>query len=307
MTQSQPAIVLVRPQLGENIGSSARAMWNCGLDDLRVVAPRDGWPNAKARASATGALHVVDRARVFPTVEEAIGDLGFVVATSARERDMLNRGIELSEAMAQGRRQLRNGSGTGFLFGPERTGLDNDDLTLASRTLKIPLNPRFQSLNLAQAVLLVSWSWLQTETSETIETVGRQPHLSHADGGDRDRVEEGGEDAEDAEDGAVPQGRAGSRAADAPLADGESLANLFQHMERELDQTNFFRVPERRYLMIRKLRAILQRADLREHEVQTLHGVVSALVGRRKDGQLVGPGRKFSEPREDSVPDHESL
>ena len=274
MAHRGPAIILARPQLGENIGASARAMWNCGIDDLRLVAPRDGWPNAKARAAATGALQIVDRARVFATVEDAIADLGFVVATSARLRDMVDRGIELDDAMIEAHRQRRLGSAVGFLFGPERTGLDNDDLTLASRTLRIPLNPRFQSLNLAQAVLLVSWTWMQAGDSDDVAAAAP------------DEVEP--TEPSSPPLGSVPQGRAGSRAADVPLADGESLANFFHHMEQELDKTRFFRVPERRTLMIRKLRAIFQRADLRETEVQTLHGVLSALVGRRKDGRPVG-------------------
>jgi tRNA C32,U32 (ribose-2'-O)-methylase TrmJ len=145
--------VLVRPQLGENIGACARAMRNCGLADLRLVAPRDGWPNERARAAATGAVGVVDAARVFERVEDAIADLGLVFATTARRRDMLKEAVPLEEAVTELRQA---GVRAGFLFGPERTGLDNEDVLLANKVLHIPLDPSFQSLNLAQAVLLVS-------------------------------------------------------------------------------------------------------------------------------------------------------
>ena len=151
-----PAIVLVRPQLGENIGMAARAMLNCGLDELRIVAPRDGWPNPAAEAAAAGADAVVDGARLFDNAAEAVADLQLVLATTARRRDV--------EKPVHGPREaarLLRGSGAraGVLFGPERSGLDNDEIGLAAGIIEAPLNPAFPSLNLAQAVFLLAWEW----------------------------------------------------------------------------------------------------------------------------------------------------
>ena len=151
-----PAIVLVRPQLGENIGMAARAMLNCGLDDLRLVAPRDGWPNPAAQAAAAGADAVLDKARVFDTAAEAVADLQIVLAATARRRD-----VEKPVRDPRGAARLLRDSGarTGVLFGPERSGLDNDEVGLAAGIIEAPLNPDFPSLNLAQAVFLVAWEW----------------------------------------------------------------------------------------------------------------------------------------------------
>lgn len=151
-----PAIVLVRPQLGENIGMAARAMMNCGLGELRIAAPRDGWPNPAARAAAAGADAVIDGARVFDTAAEAVADLQLVLATTARRRDV--------EKPVHGPREaarLLRGSGAraGILFGSERSGLDNDEAGLAAAIVEAPLNPDFPSLNLAQAVFLMGWEW----------------------------------------------------------------------------------------------------------------------------------------------------
>ena len=151
-----PAIVLVRPQLGENIGMAARAMMNCGLDELRIAAPRDGWPNPAAQAAAAGADAVIDNARLFATAADAVADLQIVLAATARRRDV--------EKPVHGPREaarLLRGSGarTGVLFGPERAGLDNDEVGLAAGIVEAPLNPDFPSLNLAQAVFLVAWEW----------------------------------------------------------------------------------------------------------------------------------------------------
>ena len=151
-----PAIVLVRPQLGENIGMAARAMLNCGLDELRLVAPRDGWPNPAAQAAAAGADAVFGNARVFDTAAEAVADLQLVLATTARRRD-----VEKPVHGPHGAARLLRDSGarTGVLFGPERSGLDNDEVGLAAGIIEAPLNPDFPSLNLAQAVFLVAWEW----------------------------------------------------------------------------------------------------------------------------------------------------
>lgn len=242
---SVPAIILVEPQLGENVGACARAMLNCGLRDLRLVRPRDGWPNERARAAATAAVDVVDGARLFDTTGEAIADLTAVYATTARRRHMLKDQIELEPAVQEMLR-LQPDAQAGFLFGPERTGLDNDDVALATKVLHIPLDPGFQSLNLAQAVLLVSYEVLRQHRG------GEVPH--------------------------EPEDRSFSvRRARAP-ASSEELQGFFQHLEGELDEAGFFRVAEKRPAMVRTLRNLFHRADLRSHEVRSLRGVISALV-----------------------------
>ena len=247
-----PVIVLVGPQLGENIGAAARAMLNCGLTELRLVAPRDGWPNERARAMATGASRdVVDGAQVFESAADAVADLHRVYATTARRRDMLKPAIGPRELASEIRRQAARGRRSGVLFGPERAGLDNDDVALASHIVHIPLNPEYSSLNLAQAVLLVAWAWYEAEAGGAAGAATREGVSS------------------------------------TPPATSAQLVNLFEHLEQELDASGFLRVAEKRGIMVRNLRSILHRAELREHEVRALHGVVSSLSGRRKDGRPV--------------------
>ncbi len=244
-----PVIVLVGPQMGENVGAAARAMMNCGLTELRLVSPRDGWPNERARAMATGASReVVDRARVFDGAAAAVADLHRVYATTARRRDMLKPAIGPRDLASDIRDRAAEGLRAGVLFGPERAGLDNDDVALASRIVHIPLSPGTSSLNLAQAVLLVAWAWFEA--------------------------------------GAVAGVAASEQGAATPPATSAQLVNLFQHLEQELDASGFLRVAEKRGIMVRNLRNILHRAELREHEVRALHGVISSLSGRRKDGRL---------------------
>src|ERR671910_96217 len=158
-----PTIILVRPQLGENIGMAARAMLNCGLSSLRLVAPRDGWPNPKAQRAASGADVVLDKAKVFDSVEAAVAGLGRVVATTARNRELSQRIVTPRRAATEMRGWAAEGDKVGILFGPERTGLTNDDMVQADTALSIPLNPQFSSLNIAQAVLLVSYEWEMAE------------------------------------------------------------------------------------------------------------------------------------------------
>jgi len=154
-----PAIILVNPQLGENIGAAARAMLNCGLTDMRLVAPRDGWPSEKAQAMASGADVVLEKAKLFDTVEAAVADLQRVYATTARDRAMAKRAVTPRQAAAEIRTAVSVGENCGILFGPERAGLLNDHVSLADTVLTVPLNPAFSSLNLAQAVLLIGYEW----------------------------------------------------------------------------------------------------------------------------------------------------
>ena len=164
-----PAIVLVRPQMGENIGAAARAMWNFGLDRMRIVAPRDGWPNERATALASGAGRVLDAARIVDTVPDALADTHFCYATTARTRDIDKPVMTPQEAMADARTRSNSGQSVAVLFGPERAGLENDDLASAGALVSVPVNPAFASLNLAQSVLLLGYEWRLQSSEDTSE------------------------------------------------------------------------------------------------------------------------------------------
>jgi tRNA/rRNA methyltransferase len=242
-----PAIVLVKPQLGENIGAAARAMLNFGLSEMRLVAPRDGWPSEPARANASGADAVIDGAALFDATEAAIADCHRVYATTARPRYMVKPVLTPREAAARMRAEIAAGERVGILFGNERAGLDNDDVARADTVITAPLNPGFSSLNLAQAVLLVASEWWQ----------------------------------------AVPPPE--PPAADAvPPASKERLFTLFRHLEQELEAAGFFVVPEKQPSMIRTIRNLIARAEPTDQEVGVLHGIVTALSGRRLGGAQRG-------------------
>ncbi|HYH36883.1 MAG TPA: RNA methyltransferase [Azospirillum sp.] len=240
-----PTIILVQPQMGENIGACARAMLNCGLTELRLVKPRDGWPNEKAQASASGADLVLDNAKLYETTAEAVADLQVVYATTVRTRGMVQEFVTPRVAAEELRAQYAAGHTTGVLFGPERTGLVNDDLTLADKLITVPLNPSFSSLNLAQAVLLIGYEWFQT--------------------------------------GEVPPDRVLHTGQTRPATKAE-LLNFFEHIEGELDRTGFFTTPEKRPSMVRNLRNAFERMQMTEQEVRTFHGILASLTGRRKGG-----------------------
>jgi tRNA/rRNA methyltransferase len=159
MSAPDPVFVLVRPQLAENIGAAARAMLNFGLARMRLVAPRDGWPSPKAVAMASGAARVLDHAGHFESVSDAIADCARVYATTARPRGLTKRVITPEEAMAEARSLTAEGVKVGVLFGPERAGLENDDLVRANAIVSVPVDPDFPSLNLAQCVLLLAYEW----------------------------------------------------------------------------------------------------------------------------------------------------
>lgn len=163
---SQPVIILVRPQLGENIGMCARAMLNCGLENLRLVAPRDGWPNAKAKAAAADADRVIDSLEVFDSVDAAVSDCHRVFATTARTRSVGVPVLGAEEASPIIRSEGDAGSTVAILFGPEASGLTNEDLVRADTLIRFPTNPDFSSLNLAQSVLLFGWEWKRGEDYE---------------------------------------------------------------------------------------------------------------------------------------------
>ena len=259
--KAAPAIVLVRPQLGENIGFAARAMANFGLADLRLVAPRDGWPNEKAEAAAAGASYVVDGAQVYPTVERAIAELNYVLATTARPREMVKPVLSPESAAHELRQRSLRGESTGILFGPERSGLDNDTIALADAILTAPVNPDFASLSLPQAVLLFGYEWLKGE--------GASPSLG--------RVTEF--------DGPAAEGIAFP---DTLPATREELFGLFEHLESELDSTGFLYPPEKRASMVRNIRNMFHRMGATEQDVRTWRGIVAALsrVRRVKDDKV---------------------
>ena len=165
---NRPVVILVEPQLGENIGAVARAMLNCGLRKLRLVRPRDGWPNPTAEAMASGAIEVLKSAEVFEQTGDAVWDLNRLFATTARQRDLAKKVVTPKEAAKLFFDTNFAGNNMGFLFGPERSGLVNDDIALADYVINVPLNPEFSSLNLAQAVLLVAYEWFQASLMQTI-------------------------------------------------------------------------------------------------------------------------------------------
>ncbi|MGQ0562460.1 MAG: RNA methyltransferase [Gemmatimonadota bacterium] len=241
MTALAPAVILVGTQLAENIGMTARAMLNCGLTDLRLVRPRPQWPNERAAAAAAGADAVLDGARIFGTTAEAIADLHYVYATTGRAREIVKPVVTGRAAAAEIRERGARAERSGLMFGPERTGLENDDVTLAQSILRVPLNPEYGSLNIAQAVLLAAYEW----------------HLA-AD--------------------ATPARVAPDSMAESATS-GE-VNEFLDRLEAELVECGFLRNPEMRPTMVRNIRAIFMRAGLMTHEVRTLHGIVTGLTER---------------------------
>jgi tRNA/rRNA methyltransferase len=234
-----PSVILSHPQLGENIGAAARAMANFGLSDLRLVKPRHGWPDAKATAMAAGAANVVEEARVFATVREALADLNLVYATTARERGITKEVLTPAEAARRLHKPAGSGERTGILFGNERAGLDNDEISLCDCVITIP-TAHFASINLGQAVLLTAYEWFRA--SDTTPPA---------------RLEHG------------PIHRTPTR---------QELLDLFDHLERELEESGFLFPPEKHDAMTRAIRATVHRARLTYQEVQTLRGMLVALA-----------------------------
>lgn len=240
-----PAVILVNPQLGENIGMTARAMLNFGLTDLRLVKPRCKWPDAKAINASSGAHAILTAAPVFETTKEAVADLHRLAATTARLRDMI-KGVQAPREWAKSAREaIAAGEKCGILFGAERAGLHNDDIALADTLLTVPSNPAFSSLNLAQSVLLIGYEWWVAGGAETPDEIHRKGY------------------------GAVP------------VTQGDLIA-FYEHLERELDATGFLRVEAKRPRMIRNIRNIFNRARLTDQEVRTLRGIVVALAEKKR-------------------------
>lgn len=231
-----PAFILVRPQLAENIGSAARAMMNCALTDMRLVDPDDDHLCSRALATASGADEILHNAKVFKTVSEAIKDLHKVYATTGRSRDMI-KPVFTAEGMAKDIRSVN--AKCGVLFGPERTGLENDDVALADAIVNIPLNPKHCSLNLAQAVLLAGYELFKTNDTTAEERL----IMPNTEPANKDEIE-----------------------------------HFMEHLETELEYAGYFRIPEKKPRMMRNLRNIFARTLLTSQEIRTLHGVLSDLT-----------------------------
>ena len=244
---NSPVVILVRPQLAENVGAVARAMANGGLFHLRLVAPRDGWPQERAWRSASGADRILDAATVHPDVDHAVADLHRVFATCPRPRHVVKPLLTARGGAAELREVSRRALQAGILFGPERAGLDNDDMARADALIRYPLNPDFSSLNLAQAVMIMAYEWwLSDDATSPRELMTNETHVA---------------------------------------TKGE-LENFMGHLVRELDACGFLRNLPKRPGMVRNLWHLFERGEVTEQELRTLHGVVAELaLGRRMRGR----------------------
>jgi tRNA/rRNA methyltransferase len=235
----EPAFILVRPQMGENIGAAARAMLNFGLTRMRVVDPRDGWPNPRAVALASGAGRLLDHAGLFPNVQASIADCDFVFATTARSRELVKPVVTPERAMQMTRALAAEGKRVGILFGPERTGLENDDIVLANAIVTVPVNPDFPSLNLAQCALLMGYEWVRqtVETPPEVMELARTEFASHLE-----------------------------------------VERLGDHFEERLDAAGFFFPHDKAPMMKQNLRNMWGRLGLTRAEVQTFHGMLRQIA-----------------------------
>lgn len=242
--QSQPVIVLVRPQMGENIGAAARAMLNFGLTRMRLVAPRDGWPNPRAIAMAAGAEgSVLDHAQVFPSLAEALFDIDYAYATTARGRELDKPVLTPAQVMTDARPRLATGSGVALIFGPERAGLENDDIARANAIMTVPVNPQFASLNLGQAVLLAGYEWSR-------DRLPAQP---------------------------APHGRRPPSETPATVIEVEALARAW---ECQLDDSGFFFPATKAAAMKLTLRNMWSRLPLTQADTKIFHGILRQLLRR---------------------------
>jgi cysteinyl-tRNA synthetase/tRNA/rRNA methyltransferase len=245
---NSPVVILVRPQLADNVGACARAMANGGLFHMRLVAPRDGWPQEKAWRTASGADRILDAATVHETVADAVTDLHHVFATCPRPRHIVKPVLTARGAATELREITNRGLQAGLLFGPERAGLDNDDMAEADALIRYPLNPAFMSLNLAQAVMVMAYEWW-TAVDDT------PPRALMTN--------------------------------ETQVATKGKLDNFLTHLVDQLDACGFLRNLPKRPGMVRNIRHFFQRGEVTEQELRTLHGVVTELaIGRRQRGRL---------------------
>ncbi len=238
-----PVVVLVEPQLGENIGAAARAMANFGLSRLRIVKPLQGWPNERARVMASGADRILKGAVVYESLSEAIADCTYVLATTARVHDQAKPVMGADQAAAEAAPRVAAGETVALVFGRERIGLENHEVAMADAIVTLPVNPAFASLNLAQAVVVVAYEWSKRATGGELPIGGR------------DR---------------------------SPPAAKQQLQAFFDDLDRELEKAEFFRPEEKRGTMTINLHNIFRRMNPTQQDIRTLHGVVTALVHGRK-------------------------
>jgi TrmH family RNA methyltransferase len=263
---NSPVVILVRPQLADNVGACARAMANGGLFHLRLVAPRDGWPQEKAWRTASGADRLLDAATVYATVAEATSDLHHVFATCPRPRHIVKPVLTARGAAAELREIAGRGLRAGLLFGPERAGLDNDDMAACDALVRFPLNPAFMSLNLAQAVMVMAYEWWTAADATPARTLMTN---------------------------------------ETQVATKGKLDNFLTHLVDQLDACGFLRNRPKRPGMVRNIRHFFQRGEVTEQELRTLHGVVTELaIGRRRLGRLEDDPVGVSVPGE--APDERS-
>jgi tRNA/rRNA methyltransferase len=242
--QLQPAFVLIRPQMGENIGAAARGMWNFGLDRMRIIDPRDGWPNQKAVAMASGAGRLLDEAQIFEDTAAAIADCDYVYATTARPRGLTKLVLTPEAAMQDARARIGQGQKVAVMFGPERAGMENDDIARANAIISVPVNPDFPSLNLAQCVLLTGYEWRR----EAVEV-------------DPSRVDAVGDWAEQIE-----------------------IEKLSDHYEERLREAGFFYPEHKAENMKMNLRNMWSRMPMTRADVQMLHGMMRQMVRWKERG-----------------------
>ena len=252
-----PAVILVEPQLAENIGMVARACANFGLDELRLVAPRDGWPNEKARIAASGANYIIEDAQPFDSVKSAIGDLHWVAMTTARQRDLRKPVLTPAQAVLEMRSRIAAGERCGIVFGRERNGLETGELADADAIVMIPVNARFASLNLAQAVLLLGYEWMKTSASASLGRVTTYEAPIAA----------------------------GMNLGDSRPATHEELSGFFEHLEEALEQLGYFNPPEKRPTTVQSIRSMFVRMHATEQEVRTLRGIVAGLAKGKGRGR----------------------
>jgi tRNA/rRNA methyltransferase len=252
-----PAIILVEPQLADNIGMVGRAMANFGLSELRLVAPRDGWPNEKARIAASGATFIIDDAQWYPDFSSALADCSYVVATTARQRDLAKPVLTPEQAVAELRKRIANGQQCGIIFGRERNGLETHEVANADAIVMAPVDKTFASLNLAQSVLLLAYEWMKQSGQGSLGrvTTYETPKV------------------------AGPNSR-GFEAA----TKGEMLG-FFEHLESELTEKGFFTPPEKRPIVVQNIRSMFTRSEPTQQEVRTLRGIVKALVHGKGSGR----------------------
>ncbi len=229
-------------------------MANFGLRDLRLVAPRDGWPSEKAQSASANAIEVVDNAKVYETLEEAIGDFQYIFATTARPREMVKNIVTPETAAKLMHSETNNGTNCAILFGCEKSGLTNTEISYANEIIIAPVSPDCASLNLAQAVLLISYEWYRQKPEATL---GRKTTF----------------------DGPANEGL---HLKDTTPASKHDLITLFNHLQCELEQSGFFRVKEKTPQMMRNIRNMITRMQLTAQDVRTIRGMISSLVSRRE-------------------------